>query len=66
MATYRLPIGYLEGYLLATYRLLVGYLRFTGNIVSISRDIAYKCPILADLRDRIDHKKRFLNDQKAT
>jgi hypothetical protein len=29
----------------------------TDNIVSISRTIAHKCPILANLRDRIDHKK---------
>ena len=32
----------------------------TDNIVSISRTNAYKCPILANLRDRIDHKKTFL------
>ena len=38
----------------------------TDNIVSISRDIAYKCPILANLRDRIDHKKHFPNDQMVT
>jgi hypothetical protein len=31
----------------------------TDNIVSISMAIAYKCPILANLRDRIDHKKTF-------
>jgi hypothetical protein len=49
----------LSGYLLATSRLLKGYLIYTDNIVSISNAIAYKCPILADLRDRIDHKKTF-------
>ena len=32
----------------------------TDNIVSISGTIAYKCPILANLRDRIDYKKTFL------
>ena len=31
----------------------------TDNIVSNSRAIAYKCPILANLRERIDHKKMF-------
>ena len=49
----------IAGYLMATCWLLKGYLEFTGNIVPISRDIAYKCPILANLRDRIDHKKTF-------
>ena len=51
---------------MVTYRLLKGYLRFTDNIVSISRVIAYKCPILANLRDRIDIEKRFPNDQVTT
>jgi hypothetical protein len=37
-----------------------------NNIVSISRAIAYKCPILANLREHIDQKKRFPNDQVAT
>ena len=36
----------------------IGY-NITDNIVSISRAIAYKCLILANLRDRIDHKKTF-------
>jgi hypothetical protein len=31
----------------------------TDNIVSISRAIAYKCQILANLREHIDHKKAF-------
>jgi hypothetical protein len=31
----------------------------TDNIVSTSRVIAYKCPILANLPKRIDHKKTF-------
>ena len=38
----------------------------TDNIVSISRAIAYKCPILANLWERIDHKKRFPNGQVTT
>ena len=31
----------------------------TGNTVSLSMPIAYKCPILADLWDHIDHKKTY-------
>jgi len=31
----------------------------TDNTVSRSRAIAYKCPILADLREHIGHKKTF-------
>jgi len=38
----------------------------TDNIVSNSRAIAYKCPNLANLREYIDHKKRFPNDQVTT
>jgi hypothetical protein len=62
MATYWL----LRGYLKATCWLLRGYLMVTYNIVFISGAIAYKCPILANLQDRIDHKKRFPNDQLIT
>ena len=38
----------------------------TDNIVSITRTIAHKLPILADLQELIDHKKRFLNNQMVT
>ena len=31
----------------------------TNNVVPNLMAIAYKCPILANLRDRIDHKKTF-------
>lgn len=55
MATYRLLIGYLKLYLM----LLNIVSNITDNIVSISRAIAYKLPILANLQDRIDHKKTF-------
>ena len=37
-----------------------------NNIVSISRGITYKCPILANLKELINHKKRFFNDQMTT
>ena len=43
--------------------LLKALLKITSNItdntVSRSRAIAYKCPILADLREHIGHKKTF-------
>jgi len=49
---------------MVTYRLLKSLLKIgsniTDNTVSISGAIAYKCPILANLRDRIDYKKTFL------
>jgi hypothetical protein len=38
----------------------------TDNIVSITRTVAHKCPILADLQELIDHKKRLLNNQMVT
>jgi hypothetical protein len=38
----------------------------TDNIVSGSRAIAYKCPILAHLQDRIDLEKLLFNDHKVT
>jgi hypothetical protein len=55
MVTYRLPKALLKIDSKITY-----------NIVSITKTIAYKCPILTNLRDRIDRKKRFPNDQLAT
>jgi hypothetical protein len=50
---------YSHGYLLVTYRLLNIGCNITDNMVSISMAIAHKCPILANLRDRIDRKKTF-------
>jgi hypothetical protein len=48
---------------LVTYWLLKALLNIassiTNNMVSIPRTIAYKCPILANLQDRIDYKKTF-------
>jgi hypothetical protein len=44
---------------MVTCRLLKWLLNIEYNIVSISRAIAYKCPILANLREHIDHKKTF-------
>ena len=44
---------------MVTCRLLKWLLNIGYNIVSISMAIAYKCPILANLRERIDHKKMF-------
>ena len=38
----------------------------TDSILSSSRAIAYKCPILTNLWDRIDLKKRFPNNQVTT
>ena len=55
MVTCRLLAGYLK----ATYWLLKIGCNIKDNIVSISRAIAYKCSILGNLRDRIDHKKTF-------
>jgi hypothetical protein len=48
---------------LITYWLLKTLLNtgsnITGNIVSITRTIAHKCPILDDLQELLDHKKTF-------
>jgi hypothetical protein len=55
---------------LITYWLLKTLLNtgsnITDNIVSITRTIAHKRHILADLQELIDHKKRFLNNQMVT
>jgi hypothetical protein len=55
---------------LITYWLLKTLLNtgsnITDNIVSITRTIAHKRPILNDLQELIDHKKRFLNNQMVT
>jgi hypothetical protein len=55
---------------LITYWLLKTLLNIvsniTDNIVSITRAIAHKCPILHDLQELMDHKKRFLNNQMVT
>jgi hypothetical protein len=38
----------------------------TNNIISSLRLIAYRCLISDNLQDRIDLKKRFLDDQMVT